>query len=588
MYPTYATPFTAIEPISVNGDAVSLACMVLVCMYSTLTLSWKSTLQPIATFIMPPLDKHAASLTSIMSNPNFRRSSLPRRWPPVLTPPLQLPNQMMRNSMSVPPSYHTGRSVHLPHIIRHLICLVSPRQLTSRISRIWTKTSSSNSFTFSRSTHHHPMSRHIKGNPLRHWSAWSTPILLHTCTTRIRPHQPFTPATLPTLDTKSTWTAEELHCITGCRRFCNYKHLIQSTKDGLFVDNGEIPASISAYATIPKAARGKPIDHTPSKYLNIVHINIAFGDCMSIGGYKYALIFVNRATQFNWCFGLKPLHHDDIIAGFMAFRVEAGSLACQFRCDCDEKSFGSHIQSFLHLECSLILATPAGRQSVNGLVESHWKIMVHMSLAYLTEKQMPHSFWYYTVKHSARMMNMIPGRYKDKLASPLMLSHGLHPDQRTLLPIFSLCYFHHEKNSNAQHSKNQAHTLDGIIIGRSPTSNAILVYNPQNQRYYKPDRYKINPYWLPSLAYPTIVYDGGLFVLLHRGDIPISISETYPPGTRIEEPSSSNDSIRRSGTVMDIPLDPTKSPQYLILFDNGSTKSVPAWDMPSFIPKPPA
>ena len=192
-------------------------------------------------------------------------------------------------------------------------------------------------------------------------------------------------------DTKSTWTAEELHRITGCHRFCNYKHLIQSTKHGLFVDNGEFPASIDAYATIPKAARGKPIDCTPPKYLHIVHINIAFGDCMSIGGYKYALIFVDRATQFNWCFGLKSLHHNDIIAGFMAFWAEAGSLTHQFRCDCDKKLFGSHIRSFLHLKRSLIVASLAGRQSANGLVESHWKIMVHMACDYLTEKQMPRS-----------------------------------------------------------------------------------------------------------------------------------------------------------------------------------------------------
>ncbi len=146
------------------------------------------------------------------------------------------------------------------------------------------------------------------------------------------------------------WTAEELHRITGCRRFRNYKHLIQSTKDGSFLDNQEFTISIGAYATIPKAPRGKPIDRTPSKYLDIVHINIAFGDCMSTGGYKYALIFVDRATRFNWCFGLKSLHHDNIIAGFLAFQAEAGSLACQFRCDCDEKLFGSHIRSFLHLE----------------------------------------------------------------------------------------------------------------------------------------------------------------------------------------------------------------------------------------------
>ena len=51
--------------------------------------------------------------------------------------------------------------------------------------------------------------------------------------------------------------------------------------------------------------------------------------------------------------------------------------------------------------------------------------MVHMSRAYLTEKQMPRTFWYYAVNHAARMMNMIPGRYMGQLASPFMLVHGV-------------------------------------------------------------------------------------------------------------------------------------------------------------------
>jgi len=37
---------------------------------------------------------------------------------------------------------------------------------------------------------------------------------------------------------------------------------------------------------------------------------------------------------------------------------------------------------------------------------------------------------------------------------------------------------------------------------------------------------------------------------------------------------------------MDIPIDPTSSSQYIILFDDGTTKSISARDMPSFIPKP--
>ncbi len=129
-------------------------------------------------------------------------------------------------------------------------------------------------------------------------------------------------------------------------------------------------------------------------------------------------------------------------------------------------------------------------------------------------------------------MNVVPRKYKGKLASLFMLVHGVCPDQIAWLPIFSLCYFYHETDSNALHLKNQAHTLDGIIIGRNPTSMAILVYNPQNQRYYKPDSYCIDPYHLPSLVYLTIKYDGGLFVSFHKDEI-ASISEPYPPGTRV-------------------------------------------------------
>ena len=126
--------------------------------------------------------------------------------------------------------------------------------------------------------------------------------------------------------------------------------------------------------------------------------------------------------------------------------------------------------------------------------------------------------------------------------------------------------------------------MDDIVLGRSPTSNAILVCNPWNQRYYEPDSYKIDPYCLPSSVYPSIKYDGGLFVSLHRDEIPV-ISEPYPPGTRVLDTTLS---LGRSlaGTVIDIPFDPTLSPQYLIVFDDGTTRAVPSKDMPLLIPKP--
>ncbi len=57
--------------------------------------------------------------------------------------------------------------------------------------------------------------------------------------------------------------------------------------------------------------------------------------------------------------------------------------------------------------------------------------MVHMSRAYLTEEQMPRSFWFFLVVHSAQMMNAIPGKLHGKLASPFLLVHGVGHDEQT-------------------------------------------------------------------------------------------------------------------------------------------------------------
>ncbi len=197
---------------------------------------------------------------------------------------------------------------------------------------------------------------------------------------------------------------------------------------------------------------------------------------------------------------------------------------------------------------------------------------------------MPHTFWYYAIKHSARMMNMIPRTYRVKLALPFMLVHGICLKHINWLPLFSHCYFHHAKDSDALHSKSQAHTMDSIFIGHSLTSNAILVYNPRNQKYYEPDSYRLGPYHLPLPVYSTIKYDGGLFVSLHW-DEPAVISEPYPPGTHVEEFDQLSETTQ-AGMVMDIIIDPLSSPQYLIMFDDDTTRLVSSANMPALIPKP--
>ncbi len=203
------------------------------------------------------------------------------------------------------------------------------------------------------------------------------------------------------------------------------------------------------------------------------------------------------------------------------------------------KLFGIAVWEYLIDGSSKIVAAPAGHQSSNGLVKLHWKVMVHMAHAYLTETQMPQTFWFFAITtHAAQMMNAIPCKVHGHLASPFLLVHGVGHDKRTWIPLFLLCFFHHNKDSPIKRSKHQANTMDGVVVGRSPTLNALLVYNPRNKHYYEPDSYQLDSYRLPTSVYPDIKYDGSLFCSLLR-DNNLLMEEKYPPGTRVERMDSS-------------------------------------------------
>jgi hypothetical protein len=178
------------------------------------------------------------------------------------------------------------------------------------------------------------------------------------------------------------WTLEEIHRAMGCQKFQNYRYILQVSRDGEWVDGGKISPSLGSFATIPKAKHGQSLDCTRYLYLDAVHMDIAFGNCLAIGGFQYALILVDRGTQYNWTLGLKSLSSDCILLALCLFWAAAGSLAQCFYCDCDTKLFRTAISKYLIDNDSKIVAAPAKHQLSNGLVESHWKVMVHMACAY--------------------------------------------------------------------------------------------------------------------------------------------------------------------------------------------------------------
>jgi hypothetical protein len=79
-----------------------------------------------------------------------------------------------------------------------------------------------------------------------------------------------------------------------------------------------------------------------------------------------------------------------------------------------------------------------------------------------------------------------------------------------------------------------------------------MAFNPWNGQYYEPDSYCIDPYQLPCSVYPTLKYNGGLFVSLLCDDNQ-SFEEKYPPGMRVKWIDHSTNMLL-AGMVMDIPF----------------------------------
>ena len=382
-------------------------------------------------------------------------------------------------------------------------------------------------------------------------------------------------------ENRTTFDTLKLHKIFGCRRFRNQQHLAQSSANAKLISTGELPANLGSFATITNPPAGKP-SRRRRKYLDKVHMDIVFGDCLSLGGFRYALILVDVATRYCWIYGLTSLTSNHIISALESFRADANGVPKKFHTDFDTKLIGGQALKWIHLNKSKVIAANAGRQSSNGLAERTWRTLIQMSRAYITEKQVGREFWFYAISHAASMLNQVPGRLGRKLTTPFELVHNRKPDSKSWFELFSVGYFNHSKDNASSRSKMEDHSLDGIAVGRDDKTNTITFYNPITRSYYRPPAFRLDEGRLPITTFPgSIKYDGGLTcgLMRNRSD---PIAEPFPPGTRVTIP---RDGSPVKGTIQKIPLitsdiistaandstDDSSANKYVILLDDNTT-----------------
>jgi hypothetical protein len=231
--------------------------------------------------------------------------------------------------------------------------------------------------------------------------------------------------------------------------------------------------------------------------------------------------------------------------------VAAGGTPKTYHSDFDQKLIAGKARQWILESKSRIIASPAHRQSSNGLVERTWQSIMWMAHAYITQKQVGREIWYYAIKHAAHMINQVPGWLNRKLTSPFELIHGVKPDSSTWFELFPVGYFKHESEGGEAKSKTQAQTLDGITVGRDEQTNTILFYNPLTKQYYRPPLFKLDEGQLQITSFPkSIRFDGGLTCGPIRNRT-YPAPEPFPPGTRVTIDYKGSP---MKGTVANVPL----------------------------------
>ena len=128
-------------------------------------------------------------------------------------------------------------------------------------------------------------------------------------------------------------------------------------------------------------------------------MDIIYGECIDLGGHRYILKLVDRATQYVWTYGIRALSGSDVIQDLKNNLLYTGRITSKFYRYFDEKIICREDHKWLLANGSNIMAAPEGCQSHNRIVEQTCISLLEISCSYLTEQKKSIDYRHYAISH---------------------------------------------------------------------------------------------------------------------------------------------------------------------------------------------
>ena len=156
----------------------------------------------------------------------------------------------------------------------------------------------------------------------------------------------------------TTFDTLGLHKIVGYQHFFHPNHIAIAPTNAKLIHTSNLPPTLGSFAITFNPPAGKTIRKC-RRFLDKCHMDIVYGDTLSLGGFCYALILVDVATRYCWIYGLTSLNSFAIIDALEQFHADANGLPKTFHTNFDTKFIGGQAHKWIITNKCQIIATPS-------------------------------------------------------------------------------------------------------------------------------------------------------------------------------------------------------------------------------------